>query len=92
MAALKKKYLIQRGNGAGDAGYWYNIPFQHGSRDYADGYVDAMDSMYPSHPYRIITYDKEGHVQVYRETRGRSHVRTNKSDLRPFATREQRAG
>lgn len=77
MAALRKTYLIQRRLTVTAGVMWNSVPFQQGTRDYADGYVDAMDSLYPSDAHRIISYDKEGHVEVYRETRGRANVHTN---------------
>lgn len=74
MASPRKTYLIQRQQ---LDKVWVSTSFQSGSKNYCDGYLDAMDSMYPSAPYRIITYDDQGIVNVYRETRGRSSVHTN---------------
>ncbi len=74
MGMTRKTYLIQRQN---PDKAWVATPFQSGSKDYCDGYLDAMDSLYPSAPYRIITYDDKGIVNVYRETKGRSSVHTN---------------
>lgn len=58
---------------------WRTIPFAEGTRAYCDGWVDCMDSMYPSKPCRIICIDGK-HPQpwhVVRETKGRGAVHTN---------------
>lgn len=52
---------------------WIWIPFAEGSRAFCDGYVFAMDSLYPSVPHRIV--DSEGNV--VRETKGRGEVHVN---------------
>lgn len=73
MAALRS-YTVQR---QGADGTWRAVPFCQGTRDYCDGYLDAMDSLYPSAPYRVIWYEKSGIWDVYRETKGRGEVHTN---------------
>jgi len=56
---------------------WRDIPFAESkSRAYCDGYVDCMDSHYPSAPCRIIRI-ADGVETVVRETRGRGDVHTN---------------
>lgn len=66
-------YYIERINN----GIWYKIPFAESkTRNYCDGYVDAIDSMYPSDPCRIVKNDK-GVISIVRETKGRSAVHTN---------------
>lgn len=52
---------------------WRPVPLIEGSRDFCDGYVAAMDSMYPNRPYRIVRSDGE----IYRETNGKSEVHLN---------------
>ena len=44
---------------------------------YCDGYIDAMDSLYPSDPCRIIKEDENGVKTVVRETKGRGAVHLN---------------
>ncbi len=57
---------------------WCKIPFtEHKTKAYCDGYVDAMDSMYPSKPMRITKKEKDGTIKVVRETKGRESVHTN---------------
>lgn len=57
---------------------WKNIPFAESHiRAYCDGWVSAMDSMYPSPPMRIISKDSEGNECVVRETKGRAKPHTN---------------
>lgn len=57
---------------------WRKVPFiEHRTKAYCDGYVDAMDSMYPSNPYRIVKIEKDGTTKVVRTTNGRSCVHLN---------------
>jgi len=57
---------------------WFRIPFvEHKTRAYCDGYVDAMDSMYPSKPVRIVKKEKDGTIKIVRETKGRGEVHVN---------------
>lgn len=56
---------------------WHPIPFaSHKNKTYCDGYVDALDSMYPSKPVRIIKTEK-GETKVVRETKGRGEIQLN---------------
>lgn len=57
---------------------WCPIPFvEHKTRAYCDGYVDALDSMYPSKPVRIVKKEKDGTIKIVRETKGHGSVHTN---------------
>lgn len=59
---------------------WRNVPFtQSQSRKYCDGWLDCMDSMYPSPPMRIVAIDSKRPAQeeVVRETKGHGPVHTN---------------
>lgn len=57
---------------------WRRIPFvEHKTKAYCDGYVDALDSMYPSKPVRIVKVEKDGTTKIVRETKGRGKVHTN---------------
>jgi hypothetical protein len=57
---------------------WFKIPFtEHKNRTYCDGYVDAIDSMYPSQPMRIVKQEKDGTTKIVRETKGRGEVHVN---------------
>jgi hypothetical protein len=54
---------------------WFKLPLtHHQTKAYCDGYVDAMDSLYPSSPHRIVKTDKDGTAKVVRETKGRGPV------------------
>lgn len=59
---------------------WREVPFtKQGSKTYCEGWVDCMDSHYPSRPCRIVCVDS-AHPSVetvVRETRGRGEVHTN---------------
>lgn len=49
---------------------WMPVPFaESNTRAYCEGYVDAMDSLYPSAKYRIMKGD-----EVLRETNGHAYV------------------
>jgi hypothetical protein len=53
------------------------LSIAEGSLAYCNGWVDAMDSMYPSKACMIIRHDtKSGELKVVRETKGRgkAHV------------------
>lgn len=57
---------------------WCKIPFaEHKTKAYCDGYVDAMDSIYPSKPMRIVKKEKDGIIKIVRETKGRGSVHIN---------------
>ena len=57
---------------------WQRIPFAESTtRAYCDGWVDCMDSMYPSPPMRIVCIDGDKVLKVIRETKGRAAVHTN---------------
>lgn len=74
MARSKRVYEVMRqSNGGG--GEWYLLSFAKGSKDYCQGFVDAMDSLYPSRPYRIAYFECE-RWHIVRETKGRgaAHV------------------
>lgn len=63
---MKPKYFVETYYGE-----WVKVPFTESDiKAYCDGYVDAMDSLYPSRPYRIV---KDG--KVIRETKGRARVK-----------------
>ena len=49
----------------------------YGTRRYCEGWVDAMDSLYPSAPHRIIATYADGSIEVVRQTKGRGAVHTN---------------
>jgi len=49
----------------------------YGTRQYCEGWVDAMDSLYPSAPHRIVSSYADGSIVVVRQTNGRSAVHTN---------------
>jgi len=57
---------------------WHKVPFaEHKNRCYCDGYLDALDSRYPSDPARIIKTEKDGSKKIIRETKGHGKVHTN---------------
>lgn len=61
-----------------ESGRWAHVPFAEGVLSYCNGYVDAMDSLYPSPAYQIrkfgiVTRD----MSIVRETNGRNAVHTN---------------
>jgi hypothetical protein len=75
-----KRYYVERKSNHSHPLWqdWYKVPFiEHRSRSYCDGYVDAMDSLYPSDPCRIIKEDEDGIKTVVRETKGRGAVHLN---------------
>ena len=59
---------------------WMTIPFAEGSRRYCDGWVDCMDSIYPSRPVRIICIENILQPKVFtvvRETEGQAAPHVN---------------
>ena len=56
---------------------WRPISFAAGTLQYCEGWVDAMDSCYPSKPMRIVATFADGSIQVVRKTEGRSGVHLN---------------
>ena len=75
MKTKVKRYYVERKSNRLD---WYKVAFiEHRTRSYCDGYVDAMDSLYPSDPCRIIKEDEDGIKTVVRETKGRGAVHLN---------------
>lgn len=63
---------------------WRNVPFAESrTQAYCDGWVDCMDSMYPSPPMRIVRVDTASDrdaaaaFNVVRETRGRAKPHLN---------------
>lgn len=56
---------------------WRNVLFTERSRQYCTGYVDAMDSLYPSRPYRVVATYADGSIAVVHKTFGRGEVHTN---------------
>lgn len=74
-------YHVERFNQGG----WFKIAFaEHKKRLYCDGYVAALDSMYPCDPLRIVYTDKvkslDGIVEIYEVvyiTKGHGKVNLN---------------
>jgi hypothetical protein len=66
-------YFVERKSSNLD---WCKVSFVEGNRSYCDGYVDAMGSLYPSDPCRIVRI-KDGSREVVRETKGRGEVHLN---------------
>ena len=59
---------------------WKPIAFaESNSVQYCHGYVDAMDSLYPSPPFRICKRISGAKFKVLRETNGRDIPRVNAS-------------
>lgn len=56
---------------------WADVSFAAGTKSYCQGYVDAMDSMYPSPRHRIIEYVEDELIRVVYETAGRNAPHTN---------------
>ena len=59
-------------------GRWSPIPFAEGTLAYCNGWVDAMDSLYPSNPHKIMKFNnKTGEFLQIRETKGRGIPHVN---------------
>jgi len=57
---------------------WRAVDFASSNAvQYCHGYLDAMDSLYPSAKYRICKRDSPSNMKVLRETGGRGEVHTN---------------
>lgn len=56
---------------------WMPIFGASGTRQYCEGWVDAMDSCYPSKPLRIVATFADGSIEVVRMTKGRGNVHQN---------------
>lgn len=56
---------------------WMNTPFAGGTLSYCRGWVDAMDSLYPSPRYRIAEFVDGDLIRVVHETTGRAAAHTN---------------
>lgn len=70
------KYQVHRWSVATEQ--WMEVPFAEGPLSYCKGWVDAMDSLYPSHPYRVVYINTgEGTIRVMHETRGNGAPHTN---------------
>jgi hypothetical protein len=57
---------------------WRTIFSASGTRQYCEGWVDAMDSCYPSKPYRIVASFADGSIEIVRVSKGRAGVHLNK--------------
>lgn len=69
-----RKFLVERLH---EQLGWTRIPFAESSSvKYCQGYVDAIDSHYPSPPLRIVRIE-DCTQTVVRETKGRGSVHTN---------------
>lgn len=67
-------YFVERLNG----GIWYEMPFTEcSSKLYCEGYVDALDGLYPSDPLRIVKKSEDGSTKIVRETRGHGKIHLN---------------
>jgi SOS-response transcriptional repressor LexA len=53
---------------------WRAIPFAEGTRQFCEGWVSAMDSLYPSMPHRIVCTNSNGTTTVVRYTQGRGPI------------------
>ena len=73
MSRRVRSYHVERSSSDG----YRAIIGTYGARGYCEGWVDAMDSLYPSVPYRIVATYADGSIEVVRETKGRSAVHTN---------------
>lgn len=59
-------------------GGWAPIPFAEGTLAYCNGYVDAIDSLYPSNPCKIMKFNNAtGEFKMIRETPGRTQPHTS---------------
>jgi len=57
---------------------WVKISFTEcKNKMYCQGYVDCMDSHYPSNPVRIVKTEVDGVTKVVCETKGRGEVHLN---------------
>lgn len=57
---------------------WCAVCGAAGSRAYCDGWVNAMDSLYPSRPHRIVKTTADGSLyEVVKETPGRAAPHLN---------------
>ena len=68
------KCHVEKGN---DIGLWVNIRGSEGTKQFCLGWVMAMDSCYPSSPYRIIETHYNGSISIWRKTKGRGAVHLN---------------
>lgn len=59
-------------------GGWMKVSFtETNQKAFCDGFLMAMDSLYPSAPYRIVKFEKDGTKKIVKETRGHGAVHTN---------------
>jgi hypothetical protein len=70
---MAKQFEVQRYGGD----QWRTVNFTIGGLPYCRGYVDAMDSLYPSPPYRVVELVGSDEIRVVQETTGRAAVHTN---------------
>lgn len=71
---MKRMYVVKRLDQDGE---WRDVPMaMSNSRVWCEGFVAAMDGVYPSPPYRVVMRDGSGDV-IMMETKGRAAPKLN---------------
>jgi hypothetical protein len=53
---------------------WRRVFGACGTRQFCNGWIAAMDSCYPSNPFRIVAAFADGSTEIVHETKGRGNV------------------